>query len=54
VVAEGVEDRSSLEVLRKLGCDLVQGYVFSRPLAAEEFREWFAAWRPATARTIAV
>jgi diguanylate cyclase (GGDEF)-like protein len=53
VVAEGVEDRSSLSVLRKLDCDMVQGYVFSKPLAGEEFREWLAAWRPATARTIA-
>ena len=47
VVAEGVEDRSSLEVLRKLGCDLVQGYVFARPLPEKAFRDWFAAWRPA-------
>ncbi|HET7763927.1 MAG TPA: EAL domain-containing protein [Burkholderiales bacterium] len=53
VVAEGVEDRSSLEVLRKLGCDLVQGYVFTQPLPEEEFRDWFAAWKPAAARTIA-
>ena len=53
VVAEGVEDRSSLEVLRKLGCDLVQGYVFAKPLAEEEFREWVAAWRPSGARTAA-
>lgn len=53
VVAEGVEDRSSLEVLRGLGCDLVQGYVFTKPLAHEEFRDWFTAWKPAEARTIA-
>jgi diguanylate cyclase (GGDEF)-like protein len=50
VVAEGVEDRSSLDVLRKLGCDLVQGYVFAKPLAEKEFRDWFAAWKPAEAR----
>jgi EAL domain-containing protein (putative c-di-GMP-specific phosphodiesterase class I) len=34
VTAEGVETRSQLEELRKLGCDLGQGYYFSRPLAA--------------------
>jgi diguanylate cyclase (GGDEF)-like protein len=50
VVAEGVEDKSSLEVLHKLGCDLVQGYVFAKPLAEKEFRDWFAAWKPAAAR----
>jgi diguanylate cyclase (GGDEF)-like protein len=50
VVAEGVEDRSTLEVLKKLGCDVVQGYVFAKPLLEKEFREWFAAWKPAGAR----
>ena len=50
VVAEGVEDKNSLEVLHKLGCDLVQGYVFAKPLAEREFRDWFSAWKPAAAR----
>jgi diguanylate cyclase (GGDEF)-like protein len=53
VVAEGVEDRSTLEVLRKLGCDLVQGYVFAKPLPEEEFRAWCSSWTPAAARTVA-
>ncbi len=34
VVAEGVEDAGALEMLRDLGCDLVQGYHISRPLPA--------------------
>ena len=50
VVAEGVEDQASAEVLRKLGCDLIQGYVYARPLAEREFGDWFAAWRPAALR----
>jgi diguanylate cyclase (GGDEF)-like protein len=50
VVAEGVEDRNTLEVLRKLGCDIAQGYLFAKPLAEKEFRDWFAAWEPAGAR----
>lgn len=37
VVAEGVESEGQLEILRKAGCDLVQGYYFSRPVPAEEF-----------------
>ncbi len=37
VVAEGVETQAQLQTVRELGCDLVQGYVFYRPLAAAEF-----------------
>jgi diguanylate cyclase (GGDEF)-like protein len=33
VVAEGVETKEQLEILRSLGCEFVQGYLISRPLA---------------------
>jgi EAL domain-containing protein (putative c-di-GMP-specific phosphodiesterase class I) len=45
VVAEGVEDRQSLDKLRELGCDYAQGYYISRPLPREEFEAWIASWR---------
>ena len=37
VVAEGVETKGQLDLLRGAGCDLVQGYHFSRPLPPEAF-----------------
>ena len=39
VVAEGVETEGQLKILKDAGCDLVQGYYFSRPLPAEEFEK---------------
>ncbi len=40
VVAEGVEDDATLERLRTMGCDMVQGYLLSRPLGAAETAVW--------------
>ena len=40
VVAEGVEDHRTLERLLEYGCDYAQGYLFSRPLPADELSEW--------------
>ncbi|HHM05231.1 MAG TPA: EAL domain-containing protein [Gammaproteobacteria bacterium] len=40
VVAEGVENDATLERLRQLGCDSVQGYYFSHPLPVAQFEDW--------------
>ena len=37
VVAEGVETEAQLSKLKEMGCEIVQGYYFSRPLPADEF-----------------
>ena len=40
VVAEGVEDKRTYEMLAALSCDSVQGYFISRPMPPEEFTRW--------------
>jgi EAL domain-containing protein (putative c-di-GMP-specific phosphodiesterase class I) len=37
VVAEGVEDKQQLILLREMGCGYGQGYYFSRPVPAADF-----------------
>lgn len=43
VVAEGVETREECELLRKAGCDIIQGYYFSKPVPPEEFEQFLTA-----------
>ena len=40
IVAEGVETHEQMAFLRDLGCDQLQGYLFSPPLTAEAFERW--------------
>ena len=46
VIAEGVEREAQLQFLKKLGCEMVQGYYFSRPLPAAEFEKNFLITAP--------
>ncbi len=39
-VAEGIESSSQLHFLRQIQCDLVQGYLYSKPLPIPEFELW--------------
>ena len=50
VVAEGVEDAETVEVLQRMGCDILQGYVLARPMPLEQLLSWLAArqGQPAT------
>jgi EAL domain-containing protein (putative c-di-GMP-specific phosphodiesterase class I) len=40
VVAEGVEDAETLDELRRLECDEVQGYLIGSPMTAAAFASW--------------
>ena len=39
IVAEGVETAEQLQYLTQAGCDIVQGYVFDKPLPQTEFEK---------------
>ena len=40
VIAEGVENLRQMEVLHRLGCGIMQGYLFSRPQPPEDIETW--------------
>ncbi|MFL6245750.1 MAG: EAL domain-containing protein [Thermoanaerobaculia bacterium] len=41
VIAEGVESAEAWRILKRLGCDMAQGYYMSRPLRVDAITEWF-------------
>ena len=42
VVAEGIEDQATQDLLASYGCDMAQGYHFCRPIAADDFLAWMS------------
>lgn len=40
VVAEGVDAVDQLADLKELGCDEIQGFLFSKPLSSKDFLSW--------------
>jgi len=50
VVAEGVEDQATWDLLETLRCDIAQGYYLSRPLPAQDLERWLGERKEAAAR----
>ena len=46
VVAEGVEDEATFDALRTRGCDVAQGYLFSKALPSKDFNRWLNEYNP--------
>ncbi len=44
VVAEGIENKMVLELLKTMGCDYGQGYYIARPMPVEDFNDWLIDW----------
>ena len=40
IIAEGVETKEQLDSLKRLGCDIIQGYYFSKPIIDKEFEKF--------------
>ncbi len=45
IVAEGVETTAHVDILRSLGCQTLQGYVFAKPMPANEFVAFATDWQ---------
>jgi EAL domain-containing protein (putative c-di-GMP-specific phosphodiesterase class I) len=52
VVAEGVETKEQLKFLESLNCDELQGYLFSKPLPAEEIAKLFTSKEASLGRRV--
>ena len=50
MVAEGIEEPGELAVMRRIGCEAGQGYLFQRPVPADEFTEFMREWPQPDAR----
>lgn len=44
-IAEGVETKEELEMLKSLGCTLIQGYYFSKPISVVDFEKYMEKYQ---------
>ena len=40
-IVEGVENKEQMEYVRRIGCDIIQGYYYSKPIKKEDFEDYF-------------
>ena len=42
-IVEGVENKEQVDFIRKINCDIIQGYYYSKPISKEDFEKYFNA-----------
>jgi len=52
VIAEGIEDRATADLLMSMGCEQGQGYFFGRPMPAPAFESKFLTMHDAPAKVL--
>jgi len=45
IVAEGVEDKQTWDLLLALGCDVAQGYFIAKPMLGSALHDWVISWQ---------
>ena len=53
VVAEAVETVAQADILRAMGCDTVQGFIFAEPMFEQDFLAWTGSTRGTAAKSVA-
>jgi diguanylate cyclase (GGDEF)-like protein len=53
IVAEAVETSAQADMLRAMGCDTIQGYVFAAPMLEDEFLAWTSKGRSSDVKSVA-
>ena len=53
IVAEAVETVSQADILRAMGCDAIQGFVFAEPMFEKDFLAWTASGRARDVKSVA-
>jgi EAL domain-containing protein (putative c-di-GMP-specific phosphodiesterase class I) len=53
VVAEAVETSAQADILRAMGCDTIQGYVFAEPMVEADYLDWTRDAAPGEDRIVA-
>ena len=41
IIAEGIEDKNTLDLVKRLGCEIAQGYFYAKPIEDSKIIDWY-------------